>query len=78
MQIEVHHVDAHVSRPGNAHQGIQVCAIAVHQPAPVVHDLTDLLDVAFEQAQGIRVGDHQRGHVIVHVGFDLADRQDAV
>ena len=60
VQIQVHHVDAEVTRPRDTHQRVHVRAIHVDQRALFVQDLGNLLDVLFEHAHRVRIGDHQR------------------
>ncbi len=58
MQVEVHQVETQVAGADDAEQGVQVCAVAVHQAAAVVDELDDLLDMLIEQAERVRVGQH--------------------
>ena len=39
VQVELHHVDAHVARARAAQDGVHVRAVAVHQAAPLVDQL---------------------------------------
>ena len=86
VQVEVDDVEAHVAGPGDAHHRVQVRAVVVERRPRVVHDPGDLLDVAVEQAERVRVREHQAGDVVaglraqvVHVhaavlrGADLHD-----
>ena len=59
VQVEVHHVDAQVAGADDAQQGIQVGAVAIDQPAAIVDDLDDLLEVFVEQTERVRIGQHQ-------------------
>jgi murein tripeptide amidase MpaA len=61
VQVEVHDVDAEVAGTDDAEDGVEVGAVVVDQPAGIVDDLDDLLDVLVPQAERVRVGDHQRG-----------------
>jgi hypothetical protein len=61
-------VDPHVSRPGDADEGVEVRAVAVEVRALRVQDVREFLDVALEHAEGVRHGDHQRRDVLGH-GF---------
>ena len=51
VQVEVHDVEAHVARAGDAHHGVEVRAVVVERRAGVVDDVRDLLDVRVEQAR---------------------------
>ena len=65
VQVEVDDVEAHVAGPRDAHDRVQVRAVVVEGRADVVDDLRDLLDVAVEQPERVRVGEHQAGDVVV-------------
>ena len=58
VQVEVDDVEAHVARADNAEDRVQVGAVVVEEPAGVVDHLGDLDDVFFEQAEGVRVREH--------------------
>ena len=64
MEIEVHHVDAKIARSDFAHKGVHVRAVHIEQRALGVQDVGDLVDLALEDADGARVGEHQRGNVL--------------
>ncbi len=69
VQVQMDHVDAHVARPRDADQRIHVGAVHVDQPAGVVNDLADLLDVSFKQSERVRIGQHQARDVAVRTEF---------
>ena len=59
VQVHVHRVEAHVARPGHAHEGVEVGAVVVeHRPGGVNH-LGYIQDLALEQPQGVGVCQHQ-------------------
>ncbi|HKQ26384.1 MAG TPA: hypothetical protein VJT81_18200 [Burkholderiales bacterium] len=53
------HVETHVARLHLAEDRIQIGAIVVEQPASAMHDVTNVLDGALEDAQRGRIGQHQ-------------------
>ena len=63
------HVDAHIAWSSNANERVHVRAIHVNEATCVMNDLTDLLDVSFEQAQRVRIGEHQSGDVALRTKF---------
>ena len=63
VQVEVDDVEPHVAGPRDAHHGVQVRAVVVERRPRLVHDPRDLLDVAVEQAERVRIRQHQAGHV---------------
>ncbi|MNW66875.1 hypothetical protein D3C74_453880 [compost metagenome] len=69
MQIQMHHVEAHVARAGNAHDRIGVRSIIVQQAAGFVDNRGDLHDLRLEQAERARIRKHQRGGVAADCCF---------
>ncbi len=59
VQVVMHDVDADRSRAQDAREGVHVRAVAIDQAACSMHGAGDLLDVAVEEAEGVRVGDHE-------------------
>jgi hypothetical protein len=66
VQVEVQHVHPEVTDVDDAHDGVHVGAVAVDQAALGMNDVGHLTDVVFEQPQGVGVGDHDAGGVLVH------------
>ena len=63
MQVEVHDVEAGLAGAEAAEDGVQVGAVHVGDRARLVDRGEDLVDLVLEDAEGVRVGDHQRGGV---------------
>ena len=63
VQVDVHRVDAEVARPDPADDGVEIGAVAIDQPARLVHRARNEDHVGLEQAAGIGVGDHHAGDV---------------
>ena len=63
MQVDVHAVDAEVTRAHAAHDGVEVGAVAIEVTARLVDHPGDLDDVGLEQAAGVGVGQHDAGDV---------------
>ena len=78
VQVEVHDVEAHVARARAPHDRVEVRAVVVQRRADAVDDLGDLLDVAVEHAERVRVGEHQAGDVLVGLGAQVLDVDAAV
>ena len=78
VQVEVDDVEAHVARARDAHHGVEVRAVVVERRADVVHDLRDLLDVRVEDAERVRVGEHQAGDVVVGLRAQVVEVDAAV
>ena len=57
----------HVARPRDAHQGVEVRAVHVHQAARFVHEPGDLDDVGLEDAQRVGVRQHESGYGLIKV-----------
>ena len=73
VQVEVHHVDAEIAGPRDAHQRVHVGAVHVQHGAFLVQDLGHADDVVLEDAERVRVGHHQRGDVAGHQLFQGAE-----
>ena len=65
----MNHVNAHVARPRDANQRVHVGAVHVHETSRVMNDATNLLDVFLKQAEGVRIRQHQSGHVAMRAEF---------
>ena len=56
VEVDVDDVEAHVARPRDPADGVEVRAVVVHEGSRSVEDPLDLLDVLVEQAERRRVG----------------------
>ncbi|MNI79051.1 hypothetical protein D3C73_1354820 [compost metagenome] len=63
VQIEMHNVEAHVSRTGYAHNGVGIGAVIIKQAAGLVDNFGDFDDLLLEQAEGAGVRQHEAGGV---------------
>jgi hypothetical protein len=73
VQVDVDDVEAHVARPGDPADGVQVRAVVVHERACVVEDACDLGDVLVEEPERGRVRQHQRRRRLVHLPAQVLD-----
>ena len=73
----MHHVDAEIARPGDAEDGVHVGAVEVDQGARGVHQLGDGRDLLVEQAERVRVGDHEHGGALVELGLEVVEIDQA-
>ena len=71
-------VEAHVAGAREAHHRVEVGAVVVERRADAVHDLGDLGDVGVEQAERVRVGEHQAGDVGVGLRAQVVEVDAAV
>ena len=58
VEVDMHHVEAHVARAAYAEDGVEVGAVVVHQAAAFVHHAGNLGDVCLKDAQRVGVGHH--------------------
>ncbi|MPN24717.1 hypothetical protein SDC9_172119 [bioreactor metagenome] len=65
MQIQVHHVEPHVPRAGDAQDGVHVGAVVIQQAARFMHHVRDFSDIGIKQPQRIGVGQHESGHLFI-------------
>ena len=63
VQVDVHRIDTEIARPDLADDRVEVGAVAIDIAASCMDRVADPLQVALEQAAGVRVGDHHRGHI---------------
>ena len=70
VQVEVHDVEAQLGRLGDPDDRVQVGAVAVDQPAGLVHQPGDLQHVLLEEAQRVGIGQHEAHHRVVQVGLE--------
>ena len=61
-------VEAHVPGPDQPQDGVEVGAVVVEQPTHPVDGGRDGGDVLLEEPEGVRVGQHDPGHVLVELG----------
>ena len=73
MRIEMHEIEAHVARTRVAHQGVGVRSVVIHEAARGVHGIGDLLDVIFEEAEGVGIGHHADGRIVAEHRFERFD-----
>ncbi len=74
MQIEVHDVHAEIAGAGFADEGVHVGAVHVEERAFGVEDVGNFVDLGLEDADGRRIGEHERGGVLGDLaleGFDV-------
>ena len=63
MEVDVHHVEAHITRTTGSEHGVQVRPVVVHQSAAVVDEFCYLRDARLEEAKGIGIGHHHGGDI---------------
>ena len=61
----MNNVDTHVAGPRDAHERVQVRAVHVNQSPGVVNDVANLANVFLEQAERVRICQHQSGDIAV-------------
>src|SRR5438093_3192182 len=61
VQIQVNNVKPHITGPDFAQNRIEIRPIIVEETASLMNDTRDLHDVPFEDAECVRVSDHQPG-----------------
>ena len=77
VQVDVDDVEAHVARAAAAHDRVQVGAVVVERPPRLVDDRGDLGDVLVEEAERVRVGEHQAGGIPVGLGAQVVELDSA-
>src|SRR5260370_32019664 len=64
VQVEVHHVKAHIARARDAQYSIGISAIIIELPTNLVYQRCNLHDLAIEETQRVGVGHHDRGNIV--------------
>src|SRR5947209_20026066 len=63
MQVEMYHVEAHVTRASNAEYRVGIGSIIVELSTNIMHHRRNLQDIAIEKTQSVRVGHHNSSNV---------------
>ena len=58
MQVDMHHIEAHIAWATGSQHRIQVGTIVVHQRTSLMHHLCNLRDGMLENTQRIGIGHH--------------------
>ena len=74
MQIDVHHIKAHITRTGGTQHRIQVSSVIVHQATSGMHQFLNLRNLLFEEPQRIGVGHHHSGNLRTMLSQQLPQR----
>jgi hypothetical protein len=61
----VHDVEPHVAGAGSPHDGVEIGPVVVQEGAHLVHGGGDALDLLLEQTEGVRIGQHEPGDVLI-------------
>ena len=69
--VVVHDVHPEIAGPGDAEDGVHVGAVEIEQRAGFVDELGHFDDVAVELADGVGVGHHHRGDLVVELGLEV-------
>ena len=78
MEIDVHHVEAHIARTAYSEHRVEVSTIIIHQTAAVMHELSDFRDICFEETQCVRVCHHHRSNGVVEQSLEVFHIDDAI
>ena len=68
VQVDVHRVDAKITRADLTYNRVEVCAIAIDVATSGVDRIRNRLKIAFEQSAGVGIGDHHSGHIRAEPG----------
>ena len=63
VQVDVHDVEAHITRTTSSQHRVQVGTIVVHQTTAVVDELRNFRDTRLEKSEGIGISHHHGGDV---------------
>ncbi len=77
VQVEMHDVKAHVAGADDPEDRIEVGTVVIEQSAGGVHRRGDLDDVLLEQAEGVRVGEHDPRDIGTECGAQRREVDEA-
>ena len=63
VQIDVHGINAEVTRADAAHDCVEIRAVTIDETTSLMHRIRDRLKVAFKQTTCIGVSDHHRRNI---------------
>ena len=78
VEVDVHHVEAHVAGAADAKHRVEVGTVVVHQRAAVVDEAGNLGNLILEETEGVGVGHHHRGDVGSEERFEILDIDTAL
>ena len=65
MEIDVHHIKAHVTRTACTEHRVEVGSVVVHQSATLMYELGYLGNLLLKHTESVGVGHHHRSHGVV-------------
>ena len=65
VKIHMNDVEAHVAWSNDSQNRVQICPVVVEQSPNLVNRFCDLLDVLFEESQGIGIRQHDPSDVAI-------------
>jgi hypothetical protein len=78
MEIEMKHIESHVTRTYYSHQRVHVGSIIIQQTSTLVYKCSNLLDILFKETESVRVGHHDAGNRIVKQRLEVLDIHQTV
>ena len=63
VEVDVHDIEAHITRATGSEHGVEVGTVVVHQSASIVDELCNLRDARLEESQGVGVGHHHGSYL---------------
>ena len=78
VQVDVHHVKAHIAGATGAQHRVEVGTIVVHQCAALVHHLCYFGDAALKESQCVGVGHHHGSHLFIEQFLEMSHIHSAI
>jgi len=78
VQIDVHGINAEIARTDPPDNGVEIGPVAVEIGSGRMGQPGDFDNIPLEQATGIRIGDHDGGHIIRQLGFQIGQVNPAI
>ena len=67
MQINMHRINAEISRSDTSDNGVKIRPVTIEIAASLVQSIGNLNDIALKQSACVRIGQHNRGNVIAQL-----------
>ena len=73
MKIQVHDIEAHVSRTNDSEKRVHIGSVIIEETAASVDEVCNLTDFLLEKTESIRVGHHDTCDIITEKRLEVSD-----
>ena len=76
VQVEVHNVEAHITRTDSSKERIEICSIVIEKSS--VNEGGNLTNLTLEKTESIRIGHHNTGNFVIEQWFEILDIDESI